>query len=97
MSGWNRWATCFLSSPANARSGPVSRGASKDQQLGSKKLFYKMKVRQKPSGDNAQGGYEFIAAVQLGDGWWEMMPGFLGPVRPELLSALGYVDAVQRN
>jgi hypothetical protein len=60
------------------------------------RVFYQTEVRQarqKPSGETPV--YELTAAVQIGDGWWTMVAGFRRPVRPEFLTALGYIDAIE--
>ena len=50
--------------------------------------------KESPSGDDTPGHFTVVAYVERGNRFWYMYATFLTPVRPDLLRAVGYIDAV---
>jgi hypothetical protein len=59
-----------------------------------KHVTYKLLSTQEPSGDDTPAGFEISAYFKENDTFWCMAVRFATPVRPDLLEAVKYIDAI---
>ncbi len=57
-------------------------------------VFYRVLETTEPSGDDTPGAFRLRAYVKVDDDFWEMSACFLVPVRPSLVQAVRYIDAI---
>lgn len=60
-----------------------------------KNVRYWLPPVQIPSGDDTPGHYGVLAFVETPDANWEVSVSFLRPVKPDVLEALNYIDALE--